>query len=273
MPRFRLVATLLIAVVVSTACGAKPEPRTSPAAFPAVVKDAVDVEVRLDREPGRIATTDRGAANVLRELGLGDRVVEVEAPDLPRSIDTETPDLIVIPLDATAPPGVAVPVFRYGATSIDRAPLAISRLGLAVGRGPEAAVIAQRLGVELDELGLRVEEQDPVPTLVEGEGFVGLGPDTPLGTAVAFAGGANVVDRTRVLDPALIARLQPVAWVAADPGGSPLSALRSFPDLIRVPAVATGRVIPAPAAGFPIDGSLARALDELARALRAQSDA
>jgi ABC-type Fe3+-hydroxamate transport system substrate-binding protein len=271
VPRFRVVATLLVAVALTAACGTKPEPRAEPTRFPVVVKDAVDVDVRLDRAPARITTTDVGAANVLRELGLGDRVAEVEAPDLARSIAGTEPDLIVIPLDAAAPPASAVPVFRYGAATIDRAPLAISRLGLVVGRGPEAAAIAQRLGMELEDLRVRVAEQEPVPTLIEGEGFVGLGPDTSLGAAVAFAGGANLISRTQTLDPAAIARLQPVAWVAAEPGGSPLAALRSFPDLTTVPAVETGRVIPAPAAGYPVDGSLARALDELARALRAQS--
>ncbi len=269
VPSLRVPAALAVAAILLTGCGIKDEPVGAPPAFPLVTRDATDVEIRLDRAPQSIVTSDAGAANVLRELGVGDRVLQVEPADLPRTVTAEEPDLVVIPLDGPAPtpPGDAA-VFRYGAVEIDAAPLAISRLGLAVGRGPEAAELARRVAEGLTALRTRVDGQDPVPTLIEAGGFEGLGPETPLGLAVAYAGGANPLSVSQPLELIAVADLAPAAWIATEPGGTPLARLRTIPELRTVPAIADGRVIPAPAAGYPVDGALPAALDELARALR-----
>lgn len=267
VPSLRVLAALAAAAVLLSGCGIKSEPVAEPPAFPLVTRDAVDVELRLEQEPERIVTSDSGAANVLREIGVP--VDEVSAADLGRAVDDEPPDLIVIPLDAPAPSGSTDdPVFRYGAVDIDTAPLAISRLGLAVGRGPQAAELAQRVANGLAALRARVAEQEPIPTLIESQGFTGVGPETPLGQAVAYAGGANPLTVTQPLDLAAVADIAPEAWIEAQPGGTSLARLRTIPELRSVPAVRNGRVIPAPATGYPIDGALPAALDDLARALR-----
>lgn len=267
VPSLRVLAALAAAAALLTGCGVKPEPVSAPPGFPLVTRDAVDVEIRLDRAPEQILTSDPGAANVLRELGVP--VEEVPADGLDRAVGTTQPDLIVIPLDAAAPSAdAAVPVFRYGAVEIDTAPLAISRLGLAAGRGPQAAELAQRVANGLAAVRDRVAEQAPVATLIEGEGFTGVGPDSPLGQAVAYAGGQNPLTTSQPLDLAAVADLAPEAWIEAQPGGTPLARLRTIPELRTVPAVRNGRVIPAPADGYPVDGALPAALDDLARALR-----
>lgn len=269
VPSLRVLAALAAAVALLTGCGVKAEPIAEAPAFPLVTRDAVDVELRLEQAPARIVTSDSGAANVLRDLGVGDRLIEVEPADLERTIDRERPDLVVVPLAATAPSGDGLPpIFRYGAVDIDTAPLAISRLGLAVGRGPQAATLAERVADGLAALRARVADQQPVPTLIEGSEFSGLGPETPLGQAVAYVGGDNPLDVSQPLDLLAVADAAPAAWVEAQPGGTPLAALQTIPELRTVPAIVNGRVIPAPAAGYPIDGALPAALDDLARALR-----
>ena len=99
--------------------------------------------------------------------------------------------------------------------------------------------------------------------------FTGYGPASPAGVDVAMAGGANVLDADRVLDPTAIAALDVQAWVALDPGGSTLASLQRLRELAAVPAVRDGRIITVPRDGYPIDAALPGALQALADDLRA----
>jgi hypothetical protein len=79
----------------------------------------------------------------------------------------------------------SAPIFRYGAVPLDRAPTIVTQLGIAVGRGPEAGVVAKAMTSGLDALAQRLASEAPVRTLIEGAGFTGYGPASPAGLAVA----------------------------------------------------------------------------------------
>lgn len=275
MPRPALLAVLAALALVLAGCGVKGEPTGAASPFPTSAVDASGTAVSVAAEPTRIVSADVGASAILRDLGLGDAVVQATPATVgPRA--AEGAALVVVPLSldsaaleqlhAAAPD---VPVFRYGADPLDRAPTVIAQLGLAVGRGPEAAAIAERVAAGLAALTAKVQGQPLVPTLVEGAGFTGVGPSGAVAADVAAAGGANVLTAAQPLVPAAIAGLDVQAWVALAPGGSTLTELRRLPELAAVPAVRDGRIITLPSAGLPLDAALPQALQALADDLRA----
>lgn len=274
MPRRALLAVLAVLALGLAGCGVKGEPTGTIEPFPTAAVDAAGASVSLDAAPTRIVSADPGATAILRDLGLGG-ILQEATPTTVGPQAAAGASLIVVPLaldDAAldqlraAAPGV--PVFRYGAAPLDDAPVTIAQLGLAVGRGPEAAAIAERVAAGLAALHAQVANADPVRTLIEGPGLTGLGPDTPVGADVAAAGGVNVLADDEALDPAAIRGLDVHAWVALDPGGSTLASLQRLPELAAVPALRDGRVLSVPRDGYPVDEALPQALQALADDLR-----
>ena len=249
----------------------KGEPTGAVDAFPTRAVDASGAAVVVASAPTRIVSADAGATAILRDLGLGD--ITDEATPATVGGKAVGASLVVVPLALDQPAldqlraaAPDVPVFRYGADPLTDAPTTVAQLGLAVGRGPEAAAIAGRIA---DGLAALQAPEPAVPTLIEGAGFTGYGPANPAGVDVAMAGGANVLDADRVLDPTAIAALDVQAWVALDPGGSTLASLQRLRELAAVPAVRDGRIITVPRDGYPIDAALPGALQALADDLRA----
>ena len=275
MPRPALLAVLAALALVVAGCGVKGEPTGAASPFPTRAVDASGAAVALPAAPTRIVSADPGASAILRDLGLGATVVEATPATVgPRA--AEGASLVVVPLSldsaaleqlrAAAPDA---PVFRYGADPLDRAPVVIAQLGLAVGRGPEGAALAERMATGLAAVAAKVGQQPTVPTLIEGPGFTGVGTTGGAGADVAAAGGANVLAGDQPLVPADIAALGVQAWVALEPGGSSLTELRRLPELRTVPAVRDGRILTLPRDGYPIDAALPQALQALADDLRA----
>lgn len=269
------IAVLTVLALALAGCGLKAEPTGAGAAFPSRAVDAAGDAVSLSAAPDRIVSLDPGASAVLRSIGLEAALVEATpatAADL--AADPAT-DLVVVPLALGPEAGgridaaAAAPVYRYGAAPLATAPTAISQLGLAVGRGPEAAVIARSVADGLAALAERLASEPPVRTLVEGPAATAFGPGTPIGQAVAAAGGENVFPADARWTPEEVAGLDVRAWVAADPGGSTYAALQGIAELAAVPAIRDGRVTDVPRDGYPVDGQLPRALQDLADRLRA----
>ena len=269
-------AALLALALVLVGCGLKAEPTGDAAAFPSVAVDAAGAPVTLSGPPDRIVSLDPGASAILRGIGLEAAVIDASPADASRLAADPATDLVVVPLampaataERLATAGVA-PVYRYGAAPIETAPSAITQLGLAVGRGPEAAAIARSVADGLAALALRVGGEEPVRTLIQGPGVTAYGPQTPIGQAVALAGGENVFAADAAWSPDVAATLDIAAWVSAEPGGSTLAALAGIDELAAVPAIRDGRVVAVPRDGYPIDAALPRALEDLASRLRAQ---
>ena len=262
---------VVLAALALAGCGMKGEPTGAVDAFPTRAVDASGAAVVVASAPTRIVSADAGATAILRDLGLGD--ITDEATPATVGGKAVGASLVVVPLALDQPAldqlraaAPDVPVFRYGADPLTDAPTTVAQLGLAVGRGPEAAAIAGRIA---DGLAALQAPEPAVPTLIEGAGFTGYGPASPAGVDVAMAGGANVLDADRVLDPTAIAALDVQAWVALDPGGSTLASLQRLRELAAVPAVRDGRIITVPRDGYPIDAALPGALQALADDLRA----
>ncbi len=271
------LAAIAMAALTVAGCGVKAEPTTNSARFPSHAIDAAGAAISLATPPTRIVSLDPGATAILRDVGLADRTIVATTASIGSAAADPTTALIIVPLSiddatlATIQTLSPVPVFRYGARPLAIAPTAIIQLGLAVGKGPEAARIARSVAAGLAALANRVANQGSVRVLIEGQGLQAFGPLSPVGEAVAAAGGSNVVSTDQTLTVAALAHLNIAAWVSLQPGGSRFATLLKFPEFARIPAIMAGRVIPVPEAAYPIDASLPAALQALADDLRATS--
>ena len=275
VPRRALYAAIAVMALLLAGCGVKGEPTGAVAPFPTQAIDAAGQTVTLQSSPTRIVSADPGATAILRDLGLGTLVVEAKESTVGLEASDPTTSLVVVPLamdDAALQQLLAAthaPIFHYGADPLTAAPTTVTQLGIAVGEGAKAATIARSMTSGLDALAQRLAAETPVPTLIEGAGFIGYGPASAVGLDVAAAGGKNVLEADQPLDIAQLPTLGITAWVSLQPGGSTLASLQKFPELAPVPAIKDSRVISVPKAGYPIDAALPGALQALADDLHA----
>lgn len=262
-----LAGTALVAVALA-GCGVKSEPTGAGTVFPSHAVDATGQTVTLTSPPLRIVSFDAGATAILNDLGLSSETVTATAASLAREAANPSTALVIVP--ATLEPSLlqtlttTAPIYHYGANPLTSAPTSITQLGLAVGKGSEAAAIAKAVAAGLATLTAQLATEPPVRVLLEGRGFTAYGPSTPAGLAVAAAGGTNVVTVDQPLNLTDVVGLDVAAWVSLQPGGSTLASLQAYPELAAVPAVKDGRIVPLPIAGFPIDAALPGALQALA---------
>ena len=262
-----LAGTALVAIALA-GCGVKSEPTGTGTAFPSHAVDAAGQTVTLAAPPLRIVSFDAGATAILNDLGLSAETVTATAASLAREAADPGTALVIVP--ATLEPALlqtlttTAPIYHYGADPLTSAPTTITQLGLAVGKGPEAALIAKTVAAGLATLAAQLATEQPVRVLLEGRGFTAYGPSTPAGLAVATAGGTNVVTVDQPLNLTDVVGLDVAAWVSLQPGGSTLASLQTYPELAAVPAVKDGRIVPLPMAGFAIDAALPGALQALA---------
>ena len=264
-----LAGTALVAFALA-GCGVKSEPTGAGTAFPSQAVDAAGQKVTLAAPPLRIVSFDAGATAILNDLGLSAETVTATAASLAREAADPNTALVIVPatlepaLLQTLTTATTAPIYHYGADPLTSAPTTITQLGLAVGKGPEAALIAKTVAAGLATLAAQLATEQPVRVLIEGRGFTAYGPSTPAGLAVAAAGGTNVVTVDQPLNLTDVVGLDVAAWVSLQPGGSTLASLQSYPELAAVPAVKDSRIVPLPMAGFPIDAAIPGALQALA---------
>lgn len=270
MPRRALYTAIAVMALLLAGCGVKGEPTGVVDPYPTQAVDAAGQTVTLKSAPTRIVSADPGATSILRDLGLGAMIVDAGPNTVSTAAADPTTSLVVIPLgtdDAALQQLQAAthaPIFRYGADPLSSAPTIVMQLGIAVGEGPKASSIARSMTSGLAALTERLASETPVPTLIEGAGFTGFGPTSPVGLDVAAAGGTNVLTADQPLDIASLPSLGIDAWVSLQPGGSTFATLQKTPELAAVPAIKDNRVIPVPKAGYPIDAALPGALQALA---------
>ena len=264
-----LAGTALVAIALA-GCGVKSEPTGTGTAFPSHAVDAAGQTVTLAAPPLRIVSFDAGATAILNDLGLSAETVTATAASLAREAANPSTALVIVPatlepaLLQTLTTATTAPIYHYGADPMTSAPTTITQLGLAVGKGPEAALIAKTVAAGLATLAAQLATEQPVRVLLEGRGFTAYGPSTPAGLAVAAAGGTTVVTVDQPLNLAAVVGLDVAAWVSLQPGGSTLASLQGYPELAAVPAIKDSRIVPLPMAGFPIDAALPGALQALA---------
>ena len=264
-----LAGTALVAIALA-GCGVKSEPTGAGTAFPSRAVDAAGQTVTLAAPPLRIVSFDAGATAILNDLGLSAETVTATAASLAREAANPSTALVIVPatlepaLLQTLTTATTAPIYHYGADPMTSAPTTITQLGLAVGKGPEAALIAKTVAAGLATLAAQLATEQPVRVLLEGRGFTAYGPSTPAGLAVAAAGGTNVVTVDQPLNLTAVVALDVAAWVSLQPGGSTLTSLQGYPELAAVPAIRDSRIVPLPMTGFPIDAALPGALQALA---------
>ena len=275
VPRRALLVAIVLMALLLAGCGVKSEPTGAVDPYPTQAIDAAGQTVVLKSPPTRIVSADPGASAILRDLGLGTTLVDAGPATVGPEAADPTTGLVVVPLDMDEAAlqqldaATNAPIFRYGADPLATAPTIVTQLGIAVGEGAKAATIARSMQSGLEALAERVASETPVPTLIEGAGFTGYGPLSPVGRAVEAAGGKNVLAADQPLDISRLPSLGISAWVSLQPGGSTLASLQSFPELAKVPALQENRVVPVPQAGYPIDAALPGALQALADDLHA----
>lgn len=273
--RLGLLAITALVAMLLAGCGVKSEPLGGNAAFPSHAVDAAGQAVTLAAPPLRIVSFDAGASAILHDLGLGDTTIAATAASLQREVSDPSTALVVVPstidpaLFKTITSATGAPVFRYGANPLTTAPITITQLGLAVGKGPEAAAIAKAVATGLAAISAQIATEPAVRVLLEGRGFTAFGPTSLPGLAVAAAGGTNVVSADQPLNLTDVTALNVAAWVSLQPGGSTLASLQGYPELAAIPAIKDGRVVPLPKGGLPVDAALPAALQALTDDLHA----
>ncbi|MBJ7333160.1 MAG: ABC transporter substrate-binding protein, partial [Thermoleophilia bacterium] len=232
MRRLGLLAGTALVAIALAGCGVKSEPTGAGAAFPSQAVDAAGQTVTLAAPPLRIVSFDAGATAILHDLGLRAETVTATAASLSSEAADPSTALVIVPanlepalLQALAKTTTA-PIYHYGADPLTSAPTTITQLGLVVGKGPEAAVIAKTVAAGLATLAAQVATEQPVRVLLEGRGFTAYGPTNPAGLAVTAAGGTNVVTVDQPLNLTAVLGLDVAAWVSLQPGGSTLTSLQ-----------------------------------------------
>ena len=177
-----LALALLFAALAATACGERSEPVSGKlSVYPVEVRGAGDVPAELTERPERIAVLDPGAAELLAELGVGDRLVGVPSgvsiPEAAGAVELTRPsglvdvdaledidaDLVVAsPDNDTEEVGRVLrrsPAALYLApdNSLDDVIRATLELGLLVGEPVRAREVAAGLRRQIDEVTTRVE--------------------------------------------------------------------------------------------------------------------
>src|SRR4051812_23476233 len=102
VPRLALIAAALALALLATGCGFKSEPteRGLAPAYPLTVPDAAGRSVRPAQPPTRVSALDRGAAGILRRLGVKPRVLPDDSA--PARIQRGRPQLVVLPATSGA---------------------------------------------------------------------------------------------------------------------------------------------------------------------------
>jgi iron complex transport system substrate-binding protein len=290
----RILPFVLAALVVG-GCGEREEPLDELAVqYPVTVRGAGDEPAVAEAAPERIVALAPDGAEILRELGVGRRLVGVPAevdrpPAGAREVASETgqvevsevvrldPDLLVA-TRTTDPVDVALARQRTGAVlyeqpadSVDDAERAIVELGFLV----DEPVAARRLAGRVEERVAAVQRRisaEPVRTVFVDTGFFVTVPSRSLlGDLVRRAGGRSVAGPNPGFEPVdaekLVAR-DPEVYLTTSDSGVTLRRLRQDPRTRRLTAVREGRFVVLDASLVTLAGPrVSEALEAVARAL------
>ncbi len=246
-----MLAALLAVAALGTACGERAEPRAAATTeFPLTVRDASGASVTIRARPERFLAVDAASARTLIDLGATAVTSSSISPGKVPAVAREGAfDLIVASVDdddadvAAVARAVGAPVYRFGAAAIPGLPAAIAHLGSAIGRGPEGVAQAARARNGIAAVVATVAARPRVRVLLDGGSFLAYGPETAPGRVVAFAGGANVVARTRQLKASDVQGLAPALWFFLPGVRTSTRELANLPGARRVPAIAKHRYV------------------------------
>lgn len=282
---------------VPAACATDAGATPGAATFPLTIADALGRSVTFERAPQRIVSIVPSNTEVLFALGLGDRVVAVDAfsdfppdaADKPRVGDYLNPDIegmvgaepdVVLAAashDATVLPAlerVGVPVVAIEPDSVDGVLASIELIGQIAGVPDRAATLSCDLAGRIAAVEAAVAEAERPRVFFEiSADLYTVGPGSYIDDLIGRAGGANIAADADSAWPQLSAE----AVVAADPEvillvddvpGAAAEAVAARPGWSDVAAVRSGRI--AVLAADPVvrpGPRLADGLEEMARAI------
>lgn len=285
------------ATPVPAACAVESGATPVAAAFPLTITDALGRSVTFEQAPRRIVSIVPSNTEVLFALGLGDRVVAVDAfsdfppevADKPRVGDYLNPDIegmvgaepdVVLAAashDATVLPAlerVGVPVVAIEPESVDGVLASIDLIGQIAGVPERAAALSCDLAgrIAAVEAAVAGAERPRVFFEISADLYT-VGPGSYIDDLIGRAGGANIAADAGSAWPQLSAE----AVVAADPEvillvddvpGAAAGAVAARPGWSDVAAVRSGRIVVLAADPIVRPGPrLAEGLEEMARAI------
>lgn len=285
------------ATPVPPSCAAGPGATPVAAAFPLTVTDDLGRSVTFDQAPERIVSIVPSNTEILFALGLGDRVVAVDAfsdfppeaaskprvgdylnPNIEGMVAAE-PDVVLAAAshDATVLPAlerVGVPVVAIEPGSVDEVLAGIDLIGRIAGVPERAAALSCDIAgrIAAVEAAVAGAERPRVFFEISADLYT-AGPGSYIDDLIGRAGGANIAAGADTAWPQLSAE----AVVAADPevillvddvpGAAPES-VRTRPGWSDVAAVRSGRIVVLEADPVVRPGPrLADGLEAMARAI------
>jgi iron complex transport system substrate-binding protein len=266
-----------------------------PQSYPVTVQGAGDRTTEMAKRPERIVALDPGAAETLKKIGAGSRLVGVPAGlakgdaadadvvvrstgqvDIDGVIELE-PDLIV------ATPGIdqldlsraeretGAAVYVQPEVSIESVKQGIIDLGFLVGEAAAARQVVGEIDRRVAAVTERVASEPPVSVFVDTGFFITVPDRSLLGDLVRKANGQSIAGESPGPGPFPlkdIAKADPGVYLATSDSGVRLRALRANPELRGVKAVKAGNVHVVPVAVVTRPGPrVGDALEEVARAL------
>jgi ABC-type Fe3+-hydroxamate transport system substrate-binding protein len=257
---------LLLALSALPGCGWKAEPRDERAErYPMTTPDSSGRPVVIPARPEAVVTTDAAAGSVLAALDP-DAAVRSLPNAGPGALEDVAADLLVVSDRPGEPPAAladTTPVFRYGAARFDEVPDAVSRLGLAVGRGPEGVRLATDLARRLEAVRARGAAAPKVRVFIDAGALQTVDVNRPLARAVQLAGGTLIRTSPGPVSLVRLRRFDPQVWLVLPASGTRLALLRRRDDTKGIDAVRTGRVVPVREVDYAPDMRLPAKLDAL----------
>jgi len=256
-----LAATALALLFAGTACGQRSEP-TGPAVriFPVTVQGVGEGPTVVAKTPQRIVPLGPGPRQILRALGLGNRIVTVDDSlvglPLVGQIRKAHPDLIVAsssadPLDlARARSATHAAVYVTPESSLADIERGIGDIGLLTGRPVVARQVAAGIESTRNRIAAKLSGSPVVRTFVDLGDFATVGSRGLIGDIVSDARGSDVAGPSPEQGPfplKRLAQLDPKAYVVVSTNGPTLTQLRANRLTKKLAAVRSGRfgVVPA----------------------------
>lgn len=257
------------ATPIVTACAATP---AATPAFPLTITDDAGRQVTFAQPPQRIVSIAPSNTEILFALGLGDRVVGLDAfsnyppeteekprvgdylePDLER-LAAADPDLILATefhVDTVLPEleTLGLPAVVLEPANLDEVFASIVQVGAIAGEPARAEALACELQARVDAVAAAVADAPPTSVFVELDPTLyTVGPGTFIADVIDRAGGANIAADAAEPWPQLSAE----AVVGANPdvilltdegGGVTPEQVAARPGWESIAAVEQGRVV------------------------------
>jgi len=278
--RVALLAAIAL-LFAGTACGERSEPTGATVRiYPVTVQGAGERPTILRAAPHRIVALGAGPRRILRALGLGPRLANVndELVGLPLvgEIRHAHPDLIVAdentdPLDlARASSATHAAVYVQPGDSLAGVEQGINEIGLLAGRPVAARRLSGTIARTRRRVAARLSGYKPATVFIDVGSFGTVGSRTLLGDMVGEAQGKDIAGAAPEQGPFPLRQLvkqNPDVYLATSDSGTTLAALRRHPLAARLQAVRNGRFAVLPARLVVPGPEVGSALVEVAKIL------